>query len=36
MAAQAHNVRLTRIVKIFNRAQDSEFLAFSPVRAVFT
>ena len=36
MAAQAHNVRLTRIVKVSDCVQDAEFLAFSPVRAVFT
>ena len=35
MAAQARYVRLTRIIKILNRIQYSEFLAFSPVRAVF-
>jgi len=36
MATHADNVRLTWIVKISNRIKDSEFLAFSPMRTVFT
>ena len=36
MATHAHNVRLTWVVEVFDRIKDSEFLAFSPMRTVFT
>ena len=36
MATHAHNVRLTWVVEVSDRIKDSEFLAFSPMRTVFT
>ena len=36
MATHAHNVRLTWVVEVFDRIKDSKFLAFGPMRMVFT